>query len=228
MERKAEDLNNSRGSVGGNLLRAVAGLFLLALGMYVTIQANIGVSPWDALNLGLSGTFGVIYGTASIAVSLLVLGVDLLLREPIGLGMLLDAVLIGKFVDLFNWLDLVPLQEDPLLGVLLMTGGFVLMGAAQVLYMGAGLGCGPRDSLLVGLGKRLRPVPIGAVCVLIMAVAAFFGWLLGGPIGVGTLYSTFATGPVTQGMYRLFRFDPTAVTHQDLLTSLGLLLGRKR
>ena len=94
--------------------------------------------------------------------------------------------------------------------------------------MGAGLGCGPRDSLLVGLGKRLRPVPIGAVCVLIMAVAAFFGWLLGGPIGVGTLYSTFATGPVIQGMYRLFRFDPTAVTHQDLLTSLGLLLGRKR
>ena len=54
------------------------------------------------------------------------------------------------------------------------------------------------------------------------------GALLGGPIGVGTLYSTFATGPVTQGMYRLFRFDPTAVTHQDLLTSLGLLLGRKR
>ena len=70
MERKAEDLNNSRGSVGGNLLRAVAGLFLLALGMYVTIQANIGVSPWDALNLGLSGTFGEINGTASIAVTL--------------------------------------------------------------------------------------------------------------------------------------------------------------
>ena len=217
----------SRSGILKSILRAVAGLFFLALGMYLTIQANIGVSPWDALNLGLSRTFGVIYGTASIAVSLAVLCLDLVLREPVGLGMLLDAVLIGKFVDLFNWLELVPRQQSPLAGVAVMTGGFFLMGAAQVLYMGAGLGCGPRDALMVGLGKRFSPVPIGVVCMGMMGTVALAGWLLGGSIGIGTLYSALATGPVLQFMYRLLRFDPTAMTHQDLLASARVMLGRQ-
>lgn len=216
-------MDRSGNGIWGRILRAVAGLFFLALGMYLTIRANIGASPWDALNLGLSRTFGVIYGTASIAVSLSVLVIDLALREPVGLGMLLDAVLIGKFVDLFNRLELAPLQTDPLAGAAMMTGGFLLMGAAQVLYMGAGLGCGPRDSLMVGLGKRFRRIPIGAVCMAMMGTVALAGWLLGGPIGAGTLYSALATGPILQFVYRLFRFDPTAVVHQDILTSARLL-----
>lgn len=220
-------MNRDRIGVLRNILRAAAGLFIFSFGTYLTIQANIGVSPWDALNLGLSGTFGVKYGTASITVSLAVLTVDLFLREPIGIGMLLDAILIGKFVDLFNLLGLVPPQQNPLLGMAAMTGGIVIMGISQVFYMGAALGCGPRDALMVGLGKRFRRVPIGVILIFVLAVVTLAGWLLGGPIGIGTLFCTFCAGPIMQGTYRLMRFDPTAVTHQDLLTSGRILSGRE-
>ena len=221
-------MNNNRMSIAKNILRAAAGLFIFSFGTYLTIQASIGVSPWDTLNLGLSGTFGVMYGTASITVSLVVLTIDLFLREPIGIGMLLDAFLIGKFVDLFNWLDIVPPQENLLMGVLVRTGGMALLGASQALYMGAGLGCGPRDALMVGLGKRFRSVPIGVVCIFMLGAAALAGWLLGGPIGLGTLYCTFFAGPIMQVTYRLLRFDPTAITHQDLLTSAKILAGPRK
>ncbi len=219
-------MNRNRGDILRNILRATAGLFIFSFGTYLTIRANVGVSPWDTLNLGLSGTFGVKYGTASITVSLIVLTVDLFLREPIGIGMLLDAFLIGKFVDLFNWLDLVPLQGSLLPGMAAMVGGIAIMGISQVFYMGAGLGCGPRDALMVGLGKRFRRIPIGIILIFVLAIVTLAGWLLGGPIGLGTLFCTFCAGPIMQGTYRLMRFDPTAVTHQDLLTSGRLLAER--
>ena len=94
--------NSTRSDILKNSLLASVGLLLFGLGVYLTIQANIGVAPWDALSLGLSSTLGMSFGNAAVMVSFLVVGVDLLLREKIGIGMLLDAVLVGKTVDLLN------------------------------------------------------------------------------------------------------------------------------
>ena len=77
-------------------LLAAIGLICFGAGVYLTIQANIGVAPWDALNLGLSKTFGILYGTASVGVSVILILIDLLLKEHIGIGTILDAVLVGK------------------------------------------------------------------------------------------------------------------------------------
>ena len=207
---------------------AAAGLFLFAFGVYLTIQANIGVAPWDAFNLGLSATFGVTYGTASIIVSLLIVAIDLMLREQIGIGMLLDAILVGKFVDLLNWLDLVPLQEKLPFSILVMTVGMFIMGFSQYLYMKAALGCGPRDTLLVGLKRRTAKIPIGIISVCLLAAVTLVGWLLGGPIGIGTLICAFLEGPIMQLDFRIVKFDPTGIAHQDIITSLRILLGGKR
>lgn len=89
-------------------LLAAIGLICFGAGVYLTIQANIGVAPWDALNLGLSKTFGILYGTASVGVSVILILIDLLLKEHIGIGTILDAVLVGKTVDFLNWFDLIP------------------------------------------------------------------------------------------------------------------------
>ncbi len=225
--RRESAMNDETKNVFLNILRAAIGLFISAFGTYLTIRANIGVGPWDALNLGLSGTFGVTFGTASITIGLMIVALDLLLREPVGIGMLLDAVLIGKFVDLFDRLELIPLQKGFLPGLLTMTGGILVIGLAQTLYMGAGLGCGPRDGLMVAMGKRFRRTPIGIVYLFVLTAATLAGWLLGGPIGVGTLYFAFFGGPLIQATYRLTRFDPTAIVHQDLLTSCRVLAGQK-
>ena len=91
----------------------------------------------------------------------------------------------------------------------------------------ASLGCGPRDTLLVGLAKRVKRIPIGAVSIALLGSATLIGWLLGGPIGIGTLICAFATGPIMQMAFRSVHFDATGVKHQNLKDSLQVLFVRK-
>ncbi|MBQ9299894.1 MAG: hypothetical protein IJ214_05215 [Clostridia bacterium] len=209
------------------MLLAAASLFANGFGVYLTIQANIGVGPWDVLNLGLSRSLGILYGTASIAVSCTVLTVDVLLREPIGLAMFIDSVVVGKAVDFFNWVDAVPPAQSLLAGVPLLLAGLVIMAYTQYTYMIASLGCGPRDTLLVGMAKRMRRLPIGAVSIALLSLATLAGWLLGGPVGVGTLICAFGAGPIMQLAFRTVRFDATLVRHQRVTDSLRVFLGHR-
>ena len=111
--------------------------------------------------------------------------------------------------------------------VVLMIAGLFLNGLGQFIYMRVALCCGPRDSMLVGLSKRLKKVPIGIVGVLILAVVLFFGWMLGGPIGIGTLIGAFLMGPIMQLVFKWLHFDAEAVQHQDIFTSVKVLAKNK-
>ena len=92
-------LNRSAGAIFTNMLLATISLFANGFGVYLTIQANIGVGPWDVLNIGASRTLGILYGTASITISYAILVIDILMREPIGIAMFIDAFVVGKAVD---------------------------------------------------------------------------------------------------------------------------------
>lgn len=220
-------MNTNTKEIIKNTFNAAFGLFVFAFGVYLTIQANIGVAPWEAFNLGLSETFGIKYGTASITVSLIIVVIDFFLKEKIGIGMLLDAILVGKFVDLFNLIGIVPLINNIFAGVAVMILGMFIMGFAQFLYMRAGLGCGPRDTLLVGLKRRSKKIPIGVISIFILATVTVIGKLLGGPIGIGTLMGAFLEGPIMQLDFRIVHFDPTEIKHQDILTSVRTVFKRK-
>ena len=221
-------INDSGLNILINSLLTAVGLFFFSFGVYLGIQAGIGVAPWDTFNLGLVNTFGVKYGTASILVSCAVLAIDLLLRERIGIGMILDAILVGKFVDLFNWLNLVPMQESKLVCLLLLLASLVIKGFSQAMYMKAALSCGPRDTMLVGLARHLKKIPIGVISIFIMATVTLTGWLLGGPIGLGTLLCVLLEGPIMQLDFKLVHFDPTAVKHQDIVTSAKVIFAKKK
>ena len=197
--------NRTAGAILINMLLAAVSLFVNGFGVYLTIQANIGAGPWDVLNLGLSKTLGILYGTASIAVSCTILGIDVLLKEPIGIAMFIDAVVVGKAVDFFNHIHAVPPASSLLTGVPLMLVGLTIMAYTQFTYMIASLGCGPRDTLLVGLAKRVRKVPIGAVSIALLSLA--------------TLIGSFCTGPIMQMAFRSVRFDATGIKHQRLTDS---------
>ena len=206
------------------MLLAAVSLFVNGFGIYLTIQANLGAAPWDVLSLGLSKTLGILYGTASVAVSLTILGIDVLMKEPVGIAMFIDAFVVGKSVDFFNWLGVVPPCSSLWTGVPVMFLGLVILAYTQFTYMLAALGCGPRDTLLVGLAKRLRKMPIGAVSVALLSLATLVGWLLGGPVGIGTLVCAFGTGPVMQLAFRSVRFDATKLTHQSVTDSMKVFL----
>lgn len=212
--------NRSGGAILLNMLIAAVSLFVNGFGVYLTIHADLGAAPWDVFNLGLSNTFGILYGTASIIVSFAVLGVDIALREPIGIAMIIDAVVVGKSVDLFNYIDIVPVPQKLWSGVLMVIAGLVVIGYTQFTYMRASLGCGPRDTLLVGLKKRLKRIPIGAVSIALLSLVTFAGWLLGGRVGVGTLLCAFGAGPIMQLAFSTVRFDAAAVRHQSLPASV--------
>lgn len=220
--------NRTAGSVFLNMLLAAISLFANGFGVYLTIQANIGTGPWDVLNIGLSGTLGILYGTASIAVSCSILTIDMILREPIGIAMFIDAVVVGKAVDFFNFIHAVPPCSSLLTGIPVMIVGLVILAYTQYTYMMASLGCGPRDTLLVGLAKRIRKVPIGVVSVALLSAATLIGWLLGGPVGPGTLICAFGTGPIMQLAFRSVHFDATLVRHQHLTESLKTMITRKK
>lgn len=221
-------MNLTAKSIIKNTLAASAGLMLFGFGVYLTIQADIGAAPWDTFNLGLSNTFGISYGTASISVSLIIVCIDILLKERIGIGMLLDAILVGKAVDLYNFLGLVPAQEKLYLSLPIMIAGLFIMGFAQYIYMKAALGCGPRDGMLVALKRRIKRVPIGLISIGILAVVTLIGFLLGGPIGIGTLICAFLIGPIMQLDFRIVNYDPTSTEHQDIITSVRVLFGKAR
>ena len=208
--------NRTARAIIANMLLAAVSLFVNGFGVYLTIRANIGAAPWDILNIGLSKTLHILYGTASIAVSLTILLIDILLKEPIGVAMFIDAVVVGKAVDFFDAIDAVPECSSLWTGIPLMLAGLVILAYTQFMYMKAALGCGPRDTLLVGLAKRSGKIPIGAVSIALLGSATLIGWLLGGPAGVGTLICAFCTGPIMQLAFKTVRFDPKRVKHQTL------------
>ena len=146
------------------------------------------------------------------------------MKAPIGIAMFIDAFVVGKSVDLFNHINLVPKCNSMVTGIIVMLLGLVIMSYTQFTYMSAALGCGPRDTLLVALAKRAKRIPIGIVSITLLSLATFIGWLLGGPVGIGTLICAFATGPIMQMAFSSVKFDATSVHHQHLLESWKIFI----
>ena len=207
-------------------LRIAAGLLVFALGVHMTIYANIGLAPWDCLGMGIARHTPLNYGLAMTCVAVAILLIDLMLRERIGYGTIIDALLTGNLVQMYNDLNPLPENRSLWLGIAIMLAGFAFIALGMWIYMRAAQCCGPRDSLLVGLGKRLPKLPIGLVEILLWAAVLLVGWLLGGPVGIGTLISTFGAGAVMQLVYSALRFDPREVRHRDVLEVTRALIGR--
>ena len=199
-----------------HVLLAAVSLFINGFGIHLTIRASIGAGPWDVLNLGLSKTLGILYGNAAILVSLTVIVIDLLLREPIGIAVFIDAVVVSKAVDLFDYLDFVRTPATLWGSILMLLAGLAIIGYTQATYMWASLGCGPRDTLLLGLKHHIRRIPIGVVSILLLCCVTLSGYLLGGPVGLGTLINACAAGPIMQFAFRTLQFDVMQVRHQKI------------
>ncbi|MCQ2554298.1 MAG: hypothetical protein MJ171_01430 [Clostridia bacterium] len=221
-------LRNTTGeSILYSALLAFVSLFVNGFGVYLTIHADIGAAPWDVLNLGLSKTLGIIYGTASISVSVLILIIDILLKQPIGIAMIIDAITVGKSVDFFNWLDIVPKPKTLLGAVIMMIIGLFIIAYTQYTYMAAALGCGPRDTLIVGLNKIFKKLPIGLISICILSTATLIGFILGGKVGIGTLICAFLSGPIMQFAFHTAKFDATGIKHQNMRESLRVITGKQ-
>lgn len=176
------------------LPRLLVGLVLFGVGIACMVRADLGLSPWDVLHQGVAGRTALSIGTVSVLTSMVVLLLWVPLRERPGIGTLCNAVVIGPVVDLTLWA--LPAVDLLAARVALMLLGPVLVGVGSGLYIGAGLGPGPRDGLMTGLARR--GLAVGPVRGGIELTVLGLGWLLGGTVGVGTVVFTLGIGPLVQ------------------------------
>ena len=209
-------------------LQIVLGLLVFSFGVHLTIYANIGLAPWDCLGMGISYHTPLNYGLSMTVMAVIILLIDLCLHERIGFGTVIDALLTGNFVQMYNDINPFPENHNLWLGIVIMLTGFVFMALGMFVYMKAAQCCGPRDSLLVGLGKRMPRIPIGVVEIILWSAVLLVGWLLGGPVGIGTLISTVGAGAIMQMVYSLLHFEPRDIRHRDIIEITRMLSGGKK
>lgn len=176
------------------LPRLLPGLVICGVGLALMVLADLGLGPWEALHQGLSERTGVPIGTVGILVGFVVLAGWVPLRQRLGVGTLCNVVLIGLVIDAV--LAVAPRPEGLAARSACLVGGIAGMAIGSGLYIGAGLGPGPRDGLMTGLAARGHSVRRARTVVEVTALAA--GWALGGTVGVGTLAFALAIGPLVQ------------------------------
>lgn len=192
---------------GGWVVRSVwlvTGLFLCALGVLAFLESRLGLPPWDVLHQGIARRTPLSFGMANEAVSLAVLLLAWLLGARLGPGTLANAALIGAFVAVLQPLQVVERLSDWPIGgrAALVAAGLASFGIGSALYIGAAMGAGPRDSLML-VGSLRTGVRIGGVRASIEAAALAAGFLLGGRAGLGTLAFALLIGPAVEGSFWL-------------------------
>lgn len=175
----------------------ITGILVLSLGITLTIKGQVfGVGSWDVLHIGLTKTLGLTIGTWSILVGLAILAFDMVITKRFPLpGTFIDMFLAGIFIDIFNYW--IPDIDGFWMQLFSYISGLILLGWGCGMYMVANLGIGPRDTLMLLLVNKLGWSVTRARTTLEVSVA-ILGFLLGGPIGVGTALMAFGLGPIIQ------------------------------
>jgi uncharacterized membrane protein YczE len=200
-----------RGSLPIRVVSLLIGLLLFAAGIVLLLESGLGLSPWDVLNQGVSEHTSLSFGTANIAVAIVVLVLARALGARIGPGTVANAVLIGLMVDGLLSIDAVgSLSESPLAArAVLMVAGVLIIGIGTGFYIGAGMGAGPRDSLMLVVARR-SGVRIGVTRAAIEVAVTLVGFALGGTVGIGTLAFAFGVGPAVELSFWLLERSPLA------------------
>jgi uncharacterized membrane protein YczE len=173
------------------LPRLLFGLVLFGVGIALMVRADLGLGPWDVLHQGLSERTDLAIGTITILVGLVVLLLWLPIRERPGLGTVLNVLLIGLVAD--ATLAVLDAPEPMWLRVVFLVTGVFVFGPGSGLYIGAGLGPGPRDGLMTGLARGGRSVRRVRTSIELTVLAV--GAALGGTVGVGTVLFALTIGP---------------------------------
>ena len=206
----------------------ILGLALYGFGCVLGVKAgDAGTNAWSTLALGFGSKSGLSYGTATFLISLVIITVDILGKGKLGFGTFLNLLLIPIFSDIFlAMLAIVPDAQTAVGGAALSLLGQTVISFATVVYMLPALGAGPRDTLLVIIGRKLPKIPIGAVKFGIEMAVLLIGVLLGAPLGLGTVLVLVLQASIFQLVCRLCRFEPRSIVQENVFDTLKILLHR--
>lgn len=183
-----------RSEVLRRLPRLLVGLVLCGIAFGLTVQADLGLDPWDALHQGVSKRTGISIGMVTVLVSFVVLLAWIPLRQRPGVGTVANALIIGTTIDIT--LNLLPHAGTAAAQWAMLVVGLLLVGPGIGLYLGARLGPGPRDGIMTGLAQRGPSIRLVRTGIELTALG--IGWALGGTVGIGTILFALTVGPNAQ------------------------------
>jgi uncharacterized membrane protein YczE len=195
-------LPDSNRSLPKRLVILIFGLFVYGLGVAMTVQASLGIAPWDVFAQGISVQTGLTFGVSTVVVSALVLLAWIPLKVKPGIGTVANAILIGLFADF--WLMLLPDFELYWQQLTMFLIGVVIVAIATGLYISSQLGSGPRDGLMQGTANALDK-PFWLVRTAYEGTVLTIGWLMGGQVREGTLIFALSIGYLVQLSLKFFK-----------------------
>lgn len=176
------------------LIIFTTGLLIMALGIVLMIVSDMGASPWDVLHVGLHYQFGLTIGTWSILVGVLILGSSaLMMRQWPQFGAYINMFALGVFIDMYMMLPFMTEPDGWLGKTIMFLAGMVIYTYGMGIYISAQLGAGPRDSFMLAMTERTG-WKISNVRRIMEVAVLIIGWLLGGPVFIGTVVFSLSVG----------------------------------
>jgi len=175
-------------------MQLLFGLTLFAVALAFTVEPKLGASPWTVFHEGVSDQTGLSFGTVVSLTGVILLGALSWLKEPVGLGTVLNVAVIGPIADV--GLAIIPDLENMVVRVLMLGAAPLLLGLGSGLYLGSAVGPGPRDGIMTALNRRGVQTWKARTAIELTALAV--GFLLGGVAGFGTIWMAIAVGPSVQ------------------------------
>jgi len=197
------------------VLQLFFGLFLYALGIVITINANIGLAPWDVFHQGLGFILNTTMGFAGIGVGFILILINLFLKERVGWGTIANMIFIGLFLDIIMKNNWIPVFHGLFFQFFMACVGLFIIGVASVFYIRTGLGAGPRDALMIALKKKTGK-SVQFIRNSIEIAVLVLGYLLGGFVGIGTIFMSLSVGFFVQLAFKLFHFDVNSIEHRTI------------
>jgi uncharacterized membrane protein YczE len=192
------------------------GLLLFSVGIIANLYSNLGMGPWGVLSVGLTNHTQLTLGQISQVTGLMVLILGWILGFPPGFATIMNMIFIGFFIDVVIDSGIFP-QPDALYSQFLMLFfSIISLGIGSLFYLSPKLGAGPRDGLMMGLVQRFDR-PVGEIRTAMEIIVLVMGYLLGGPVGIGTLVSALTVGYAIQLAFKLGDYDKMA-PHMNLYT----------
>lgn len=210
------------GSYFKKLIRLFIGLFVCSVGIVLTINANLGLAPWDVLHEGVSKHISITMGQASIVIGIIFVILDIILGENVGWATVFNMIFVGIFMDILMINNIIPQATTIISGVVMIIIGMFVLGIGCVLYIGAGIGSGPRDGMMIALHKRTNK-SIRLIRTIMELGALTVGFLLGGTVGIGTIISGIGLGYIMQFTFKMCKFETAKIHHRFIIDDINYI-----
>lgn len=195
--------------------RLMGGFILCASSTVFMLNSNLGLSPWDVLHQGIEKHTFLTIGWASVIAGVICLIGGVILGQKLGIGTILNMIIVGPIIDFIIYIKIIPVTENITMGIVMMIIGMFTMGVGCYLYIGCGLGCGPRDGLMLALNEKLN-IEIKYIRSIIEIIVLVLGYTLGGIVGLGTLISAIGLGYCLQLVFKIKKFDAKNIIHKSI------------